>query len=93
MKIAKQLLSLCEGAHYHTKVRSIDEQASVKRIRMGMRESARLIGNILDPNHPTPNPSTDDDASALNECQAQLHEMAEKLLTVKTSKRTKNENS
>ena len=87
MKLAKQLKALCEGLHYSTKIRSLDERAGIRRIRMGLRESAKLMGNILNPNHPTPNPATDDDAAVLNECQTSLHDMSEKLLGVRTAKR------
>lgn len=78
-----------EGTHYNTKIRSLDEKAGLRRIRMGLRESYRLIGNILDPNHPTPNPESDKDAKVLNECMASISESANKLLNVKTVKRMK----
>ncbi len=89
MKISEKVLAVCEGAHYHTKIRSIDEQASIKRIRMGLRESARLMGNILNPDHPTPDPEGHVDAHILSECHAALGGMSERLSTVKTKKKSK----
>lgn len=89
MKLSKQLKQVCEGIHYNTKIRSLDERAGIRRIRMGMRESARLIGNILNPQHPTPNPASEKDAEVLEKCRESLVSLAEELGTVRTSSRIK----
>jgi hypothetical protein len=89
MKLSKQLKQIAEGVHYNTKIRSLDEKAGIRRIRMGMRESARLIANILNPNHPTPNPASQKDGEVLEKCREALTKLSEELGSVRTSRRIK----
>lgn len=84
--LAEQLL---EGTHYSTKVRLIDESAGTRRIRMGLNVSRKMVENLLNPEHPTPNPETEDDKKYLEECRDALNGMSEKLLKVKTRRRVK----
>lgn len=84
--LSKQIL---EGMHYSTKVRQIDEAAGVRRIRMGLRVSKKMIENLLNPEHPTPNPETDKDRRHLEECKEHLEKITEKLTKVRTRKRIK----
>jgi hypothetical protein len=84
--LAEQLL---EGTHYSTKVRQIDEAAGTRRIRMGINVSRKMVENLLNPEHPTPNPETEEDRKCLEECRDTLNDMSEKLKAVKTRRRVK----
>ena len=84
--LSEQIL---EGTHYSTKVRQIDESAGVRRIRMGLNVSRKMIENLLNPDHCTPNPESDADRECLDECQKTINELSEKLKTVRTCRRAK----
>lgn len=89
MKLCEELKQVLEGQHYNTKVRGVDENMGSRRIRMGIKESMKAIGNMKNENHPSPNPLTNKDLKLLDECVSLMEQCIPRLRDVKETRKRK----
>lgn len=85
MKIAKKIL---EAKHHNTKVRQLEGIGS-RKIRLTLKESKRMISNMLNKSDPSPNPKGDLDRIALDESMRLLDQTMIRLKEVKETKNKK----
>ena len=85
MKLAKKVLDLNEASHFNTKVRQLEGSGS-RKIRLALKETKRMIDNMLDKKHSSPNPKTDIDRMALKESKTLLDQTMIRLKEVKETK-------
>lgn len=78
-----------EGKHYNTKIRMIESNVGVRKVRLAMREAIRNVNNILNPEHPSPNPKTDGDRKLLEKAKKHLMESLKHAKLASESRRRK----
>jgi len=90
MPICKEIneeIDISETQHYNTKVRDLAENMGSRKIRLGMKESLKAVSDMLDRNHPSPNPLTDKDLKLLQECSMLIKQAIPRLKEVRETKR------
>jgi len=85
MSLAKKFL---EAQHFNTKVRDLGGMGS-RKIRLSLKESKRMVDNMLNENHDSPNPKGSDDVKLLNESIVLMNQAMMRLKDVKETKRKK----
>lgn len=80
-------VKITEAQHYNTKMRSVEEKMGSRRIRMGINEYKKMIENMLDKNHPSPNPVGEKDKQLLTECSTLLEQSIPRLKAIKETRR------
>jgi len=85
MGLAKNFL---EAKHFNTKVRDLGGVGS-RKIRLSLKEAKRMVENMLDTNHPSPNPRSESDKRLLQESSVLLKQSMDRLKDVKETKRKK----
>jgi hypothetical protein len=84
---SQEILSLMdEGQHYKTKVKSVKESVGSRNIRNLLEQCTRYTANMLNENHPSPNPK-DERSRALLETGMRI--MAEAVPMIKKVKDTR----
>lgn len=87
MKLAEKIIALNEGKHFNTKVRGIESSKKGSRvIRLAVKEAKKMVSDMMNKSHPSPNPKTEKDNALLNECGVLMHQTMERLKEVKESK-------
>jgi len=91
MSKAKKVLEsfIDEGMHFDTKIRMLEASYMPVKIRLALKESGRMIENILNTEHPSPNPATAADSDILISVAEKLRFITEALKPVKVMKRRK----
>ena len=82
-------IELIEGMHYGTKIRQVEGSQGTRKAKMAIREAKRLVENLLDPNHPSPNPVSDQDKQLLLDSSHNLDSAITKVSEAKVAKRVK----
>lgn len=88
-KLIENLKKLVEGQHHNTKVRNIDVVGS-RHIRMGIAEYCKRIEEMMDYNHPSPCPKSEQDRYYLEESLKLGKSMQDFLKKVNEYKRNPN---
>ena len=86
MKLACKVVN--EAKHFNTKVRQLEGLGS-RQIRLALKESSRMIENMLNPNNDAPNPKSEVDRVALLESTKLLEQAIVRLKSVKETRRKK----
>ena len=89
LAIAKDNLNLPEGMHYGTKIRQVEGSQGTRKAKMAIREAKRLVEQLLDPNHPSPNPVADTDKQLLLDSQQNLSSAMTKVSEARVARRAK----
>ena len=75
------------GKQFRTQVKEVETNQGSRHIRHLMQDAEKKLGNMLNQEHPSPNPATDQDAKILKEVGLVLAKSVEKIRSVKDSKR------
>ena len=76
---------ILEAKHFNTKVRQLEGLGS-RKIRLTLKESKRMIENMMNPEDASPNPKNDLDKMALKESVQLLEQAMIRLKAVKETK-------
>ena len=82
-----EVTRITEAQHYNTKMRGIEEKMGSRRIRMGLKEYNKMIKNMMDKKHPSPNPVSEKDMCLLKEACTLLEQCIPRLKDVKETRR------
>lgn len=77
---------LGEGMHQNTKVRGTYENAGSRKIRLTIKEAARMCENFMNPDHCSPNPKDADSMQLMVDAKYYLEESMKKIKKVKDKK-------
>jgi len=80
-----------EGMHYSTKVRQVEGSYGTRKAKMAVREAKRMVEELLDINHPSPNPVNDDSKQLLLDSVNCLSDAHDKIAEAKVAKRIRKE--
>lgn len=88
MSKAKTVLkALNEGMHFNTKIKLLEADHSPTKVGLALKEANRMIENILNSEHPSANPVSDDDRKLLEKCSKKIMEARVGVRGVRVAKR------
>lgn len=84
-------IKLSEGFHFNTKIKQLEAKHHPVKIKLALKEAHRMVENILDPGHPSPNPVDMDSRKVLESCSRRLGGLMEDMKKVVVKRRVPNE--
>jgi hypothetical protein len=91
VKLAESILNKLDGKkqHLNTKVRSQVSKNGSRSARIMVQEASKMLKNMLDPKHNSPNPKSEIDVVRLKEAIHMGKQMAKHIKVVKETKRSR----
>lgn len=78
---------ITEGAHYNTKIKMLEASHHPTKVRLGLKATKRMLNEMLDMTHPSPNPADDESRKTLESAVKKIGGIMESLKMVSVKKR------
>ena len=79
--------TVSEGLHFNTRIKMLEASHHPVKVRLALKEAHRMVENILDDDHPSPNPADADSQKVLESVSKKIGQIREAMKSVQVRRR------